>query len=85
MSESLDYRIVRQACETAATFLSSARREIDDQFGEGYAKDHPDLMVAFMAAASADARTYAIINHFTGIIEKAADDICAICRGKQSP
>lgn len=50
-----DYEtLLRQASETAHGYLIKAVRYIDDQFGKGYAKAHPELVAAFMGVASKD-------------------------------
>lgn len=53
--ESEDGKRMHDAADTAGTYLAKAVRMIDEQFGEpGYAKAHPELVAAFMAACSAD-------------------------------
>lgn len=43
-----------QAKDTADEYLRTAISAIDDRLGNGYAKDHPELIAAFMKTASAD-------------------------------
>jgi hypothetical protein len=42
----------RHAAMTASKYLLSAIDHIDRKFGEGYAKEHPELIGAFMQAAA---------------------------------
>lgn len=49
--------LLQQASWTAADYLSGGIEAIDKKFGEGYAKKHPELLGAFMAAASRDLQT----------------------------
>jgi len=46
--------LLRQASDTAHEYLLKAVRHIDDQFGKGYAKAHPELVAAFMDVAAKD-------------------------------
>lgn len=46
--------LMDQASMTAATYFRKAVETIDDQFGEGYAKAHPELVGAFMRTCTAD-------------------------------
>jgi len=41
----------------ARGFMKSAVRDIDEKFGEGYAAEHPELIGAFMGAATMIFRT----------------------------
>lgn len=43
-----------QASETAEAYLRAGTKAIDDQFGDGYAKEHPELVAAFMQVAAKD-------------------------------
>ncbi len=43
-----------QAGPTAGVYLEDAIRQIDGQLGDGYAAQHPELIAALVAAASAD-------------------------------
>lgn len=49
--------LLRQASMTAADYMREAVREIDGQFGEGYAKQHPELVAVFMTTAAQDFHT----------------------------
>lgn len=46
--------IMNQAGYTAEVWMKAAVEAIDNQFGEGYAKAHPELVGSFMQAAAAD-------------------------------
>jgi len=43
-----------QTSMTAASYLASAKREIDETFGDGYAAKNPALVAAFMQTCAAD-------------------------------
>ena len=51
---SVNYRPFEMQIEKSADYLGSAVEEIDKQFGEGYAKEHPELVGAFMQVAAND-------------------------------
>ncbi len=46
--------LMGQASNTAAEYLGSAQRHIDERFGDGFAKANPSLTAAFMQVAAAD-------------------------------
>jgi hypothetical protein len=46
--------LMNQAGPTAAVYLRSAVDSIDREFGEGYARENPELVAAMVAAATAD-------------------------------
>lgn len=46
--------LMRQASMTAQVYLKEAVECIDTEFGEGYAKDHPDLVAEFMHVSGQD-------------------------------
>jgi len=48
---------IREAWITADVYLRTAVERIDALFGKGYAKQHPELIAAFMQAATADVNT----------------------------
>lgn len=43
---------MRDAALTTGTWTANAKRLIDEDFGEGYAAAHPELVGAFIKAAS---------------------------------
>jgi hypothetical protein len=46
--------LLKQASMTAHDYFVAAIRTIDEQFGSGYAKAHPELLATFMRTASSD-------------------------------
>lgn len=46
--------LAAQAAKTASGWMSDAVTEIDKLFGKGYAKQHPELVAAFMKTAGLD-------------------------------
>jgi hypothetical protein len=46
--------LMRQAQMTARTFMEQAVEDIDELFGNGYAKAHPELIVGYMHADGGD-------------------------------
>lgn len=49
--------LLRQSSMTAGQWLDDAVRELDKKFGEGYAKENPQLVAAFMNVAALDFTT----------------------------
>ena len=49
--------LMKQAWMTADDYLRNARRCIDEQMGEGYADQHPELIAAFMQTCAQDFHT----------------------------
>ncbi|WP_291970369.1 hypothetical protein [Candidatus Symbiopectobacterium sp.] len=47
-------KLMDHATETAGTWMWRAIREINEKFGDGYAKSHPELIVGFMQTAGID-------------------------------
>ena len=43
-----------QAWRTAGSYLTWAKQQIDEEFGKGYAKEHPELVAAFMKTCAQD-------------------------------
>lgn len=54
--------LLNQASSTATRYFKEAVAVIDNQFGDGYARAHADLVAAFMRTASIDFAT-AIFSH----------------------
>jgi hypothetical protein len=46
--------LMRQASMTAYTYMRSAKDDIDAMFGEDYAKQHPELVGAYMQTTAAN-------------------------------
>ena len=61
--------LMRQACMTAHEYLRSAVDHIDDVLGPGYAKNHPELIAAFMQTAAIDLSAAVIAR----AVERVAD------------
>ncbi len=61
-----------QAGDTAAFWLGQAVRSIDKLLGKGYASRNPDIVAAFMQAASVDQFTSTI----GSIIQDSVEEIC---------
>lgn len=53
--------MVKQAPMTVDTYLREAVERIDGVFGDGYAKSHPELVAAFIAACVEDFSTAATV------------------------
>lgn len=49
-----DDTLLRQASMTAHEYMTEAVRRIDEQFGEGFARLNPGLVVGFMQTAALD-------------------------------
>ena len=47
-------QVIVDAAGTANEWMISAIEGIDDQFGEGYAREHPELIAAYMKVAAMD-------------------------------
>jgi hypothetical protein len=46
--------LMRQAQMTAHTYMAQAVRDIDEIMGGGYAKNHPELIAAYMQTSAMD-------------------------------
>jgi hypothetical protein len=47
-------QLMRQACLTAHDYMLDAMRDIDERLGKGYAREHPELIGAYMQTAALD-------------------------------
>ncbi len=65
--------LMKQAADTAGTYMARAKAAIDESFGEGYAAAHPELVGAFMQAATADFQAMWIGQHLDALKEAASD------------
>ena len=45
---------MKHAHETADEYMNKAVISIDNKFGDGYAKSHPELIAAFMQTSALD-------------------------------
>jgi hypothetical protein len=72
--------LMRQAQMTAQTYMSQAIEDIDELFGDGYAKKHPELIVGYMQTAAIDlgtaiiARAIEYVETQAGFERRAASD-----------
>ena len=64
-----------QATMTADTYFQKAIRHIDNQFGDGYAEKHSELIGAFMSTAASDFHTAIIAQHIAETIREASETI----------
>lgn len=49
-----EHKLMQDGADTAHYYMHKAIESIDDKFGEGYAKEHPELIGAFMQTAATD-------------------------------
>jgi hypothetical protein len=73
--------MLEQAQDTADSYLSFAIFTIDNKLGEGYAKQHPELISAFMRVSMGDFNANCIaqtiqdsVEHISEIIESIYTD-----------
>lgn len=62
--------LMRQAPATAGLYLSETVRSIDNTFGEGYAKTHPELVAAMIQTCARDFHS-AVYQHTMGDVAAA--------------
>ena len=70
--------LMRQARDTAETYFNQAVRIIDEKFGEGYAKEHPELIAGFMKTAAKDfdtCMTRQALDHLSSDFDRLANAI----------
>lgn len=53
--------LMRQASMTADQYMKDCARYIDEQFGDGYAQNHPELLAAMIQASAQDFHTACMI------------------------
>ena len=63
--------LLKQAPMTADEYLRAAVLSIDEQFEEGYAQKHPELIAAFMQVCASDLGTSTLVI----AIQEAASEI----------
>lgn len=68
--------LMKQAADTAGSYMARARAAIDESLGEGYAAAHPELVGAFMQAAAADFQAMWIGQRLEAL-EEAVRDVVA--------
>ncbi len=54
MAESNGTRAHNQAIDASTDYLRNAVRVIDEVFGKGHAKAHPELVIAFMQTCATE-------------------------------
>lgn len=72
------------ARDTAAAYMSSAKREIDQTFGEGYAAKNPSLVAAFMQAAAADMSAATIAKVHGAALQEIAESLRSIAQALEA-
>lgn len=65
--------LFRQAPMTADTYLSCAIVDIDEKLGKGYAKEHPELIAAYMQTSALDLGTSIMARAIDNLVEKLPD------------
>lgn len=61
--------LMRQAGMTTADYMKDAVRYIDQQFGEGYAAEHPELIAAFISSCATDFQSGVIATRVVPALE----------------
>jgi len=64
-----------QAKDSAESYLRNARAKVDEEFGEGYAAKHPELVAAYMQVAAADFSTSSNAKVFGAALDRIASAI----------
>lgn len=64
---------MHQASVTASNYMRQAVASIDEQFGDGYAKAHPELVAAVVQAASRDFLAVVLHDHVVSALYAVAD------------
>lgn len=67
--------LMLQARDTAQTYFNQAVRIIDEKFGEGYAKAHPELITGFMKTAASDFHTTIMNQKLDDLIAEIRDSL----------
>ena len=70
--------LLSQASDTAATYMRAAQREVDAQFGAGYAAKHPELVIAFMQTAASDFNASSTAKVFGASMQRISESLSAI-------
>lgn len=65
--------LMRQASITSNDYFLKAIENIDNQFGEGYSKDNPELIGSFMVSSSNDYLAQAITSALQEISKKLSN------------
>lgn len=78
--------LLRQASMTVNTYLIEGIKSIDEQFGEGYAEKHPELLCAFIKACAIDFNTsmrVAVTENSAAEIAQAIDKLGEALRSEE--
>jgi hypothetical protein len=67
--------LMRQAPMTAHDWMQQAVRDIDELFGEGYAKENPDLVGHYLMTCAIDYGSGVLSKCITDAIDGIADTI----------
>lgn len=62
--------LVRQASDTAETYLNKSVRIIDEEFGKGYAQVNHELIAGFMRTAAMNSHTVIMNEKLDGLISE---------------
>lgn len=73
MTELSPSRLVEQTKNTIAMYLDYAVERIDAVFGHGYAKDHPELVGAFIRSCADDFATGMLDNGIDNLVNAISD------------
>lgn len=65
--------LMRQASGTADEYFSSAIEKIDQRLGVGYAREHPELIAAFMQTAALDFGASILARALEAIADRPSD------------
>ena len=79
--------LMRQAMLTSQSYFNSAVLFIDEKFGEGYAKAHPELIVGYMDTAARDfdtCITRQALNHLSSDLDRLASAAEELANGQSS-
>ena len=67
--------LLRQASMTAAEYFDKAILHIDTTFGEGYAKEHPELIAAYMKVSASDMNFMTLSKSLSEGLEALAESL----------
>ncbi len=73
--------LMEQGWRTASDYMSEAVERIDKEFGEGYAREHPELVGQFMQTCAIDEGSAVIAQQVTSAIDhlwQAIENKCHI-------
>lgn len=70
-----DEQLMHQAADTTQFYMTTARRRIDELFGEGYAEKNPQLIGDFMKSAAIDLATFSGLRKISESIDSLSESI----------